>query len=1158
MAINQFSLLKVKRFLPLFLTQFLGGLNDNLYKSALGILLSYTLAENLQLSSEALLMIATGIFMLPFILFSATAGQLADKYDKSRMIQYTKLAEIAIALLAALACIWHSPMLVMAGLFLLGTQAAFFGPLKYSILPDHLHKDELIAGNGLMEMATYVAILLGTMIGSALAALHVGPQLVVITVMVMAFAGYFASRKIPRTGAAAPLLKLNPNILQESISIVRHTLHKKELFPAILGISWFWLIGVTYVSQFPAYAKNILGAELSVVALFMSFFTVGIAIGSLLCNRLLKGKLHATFVPLAALGMTVFSIDLVLSSQHIITKSGKLVTMAGFLSFLPDWHILIDLLLISLCGGIYIVPLYAILQYESEPEYRSRAIACNNIINALFIVAGAIVISLMLLMHFSVTSVYMVAAVANLIVAVYICRLLPEEFIRSFLIWIFKLMYRVEVRGMENYNKAGGRVLVVANHMSSIDAALLAAFFPDRLSFAINTQEPQKGWIKWIFKLISTYPLDPTNPLATKSLIEYLRKDHRVVIFPEGRISVTGGLMKIYEAPGLIADKAGAKLLPIRIQGAQYTPFSHLEGKLKIRWFPKITLTVLEPRTFDLPASISGRERRRQISMQLYDVMADSMFLSSPVDQTLFESFLEARRLHGVNQIILEDIDRNPMSYQRLLLGSLILGGRIAKNTKQGEYVGVLLPNTIANVVTFLGMQAYHRVPAMLNYTAGVQNIISASRLAQITTVYSSRRFVERASLQDVIDGLIANNVRVIYLEDVRAEINIMHKLLGKLYSYFPKVYYHWINGIKKDNHRAFINMPCVVLFTSGSEGTPKGVVLSHFNVQSNRYQMVARVDFTPSDRVFNALPMFHAFGLTTATLLPIMSGMRTFLYPSPLHYKIVPEMCYDTNSTILFGTDTFLSNYAKCAHPYDFYSIRYIFAGAEKLRQETHNTWMQKFGIRLFEGYGATEASPVLAMNTPLQYRFGTVGRLVPGMHYKLRPVDGITDGFRLLVTGPNVMLGYILADAPGKIQPPEGYYDTGDIVSVDEAGFISIKGRAKRFAKVAGEMVSLTAVEQAINSLWSEKQNAVTSRPDPRKGEQIVLITNNKHAEQSAVVAYFKQHGLAEIGIPKKIIIMEQVPLLGSGKIDYQAVKAIAEQQAVDTDVAEDSEEI
>ncbi|MEO8965419.1 MAG: acyl-[ACP]--phospholipid O-acyltransferase [Gammaproteobacteria bacterium] len=1152
MAMNQFNLLKTKRFLPLFLTQFLGAFNDNVYKNALFILIAYSLSTSVQVNSAFLITMASGIFVLPYLLFSATAGQLADRFEKASLIRYTKIAEILIMLLAAIGFYFQSVALLMFVLFLLGMQATFFGPMKYSILPDQLPTDELIAANGLLEAGTNVAILLGTILGTFLAMFHSGPLLVSIVIVLMAILGFQASLSIPRAKIAAPHLKINLNFIDESRKIVQHTMKNRNLALSILGISWFWLLGSVYITQLPTYTKTVLNSDPSIVTLFLVFFTVGIGIGSLICNRLLKGRISATYVPLAALGMTVFAIDLVLASGHVVTEPGHFLTLFEFLKHFQNWHVLLDLLFLSACGGVYIVPLYAILQSEGDAAYRSRVIASNNIINAFFMVIASIVTGLMLHLHFSVTEVFVLMAIGNLAVAIYICNLLPDELVKSFLIWLFKTLYRVEVRGLENYFAAGDRVLIVANHTSLLDAALIAAFLPDKLTFAIDFQYAQKSWVKTILKLVNTFPIDPTNSMAAKGLIEYLRRNHRVVIFPEGRITVTGALMKIYEGPGLIADKAHAQLLPIRIDGAQYSVFSYLRGKVKIRWFPKITLTILKPRTFKLSDSIKGRQRRAQISAALYDLMTDSMFLSSDVKTTLFQSLLDAKSAHGKKQLVIEDIERKPISYQRLIMGSIVLGRRIAKLTAPGEYVGLMLPNSVGAMVTFFAMQAHHRIPAMLNFSAGKQNLILACRTAKIKYVYTSRRFVALADLSTHIEALTAEGVKIVYLEDVRAKMSWKNKLFGMLASQCPEYYYRFYNKMDKTHQALFAEMPAVILFTSGSEGVPKGVVLSHENIQSNRYQLSARVDFNSTDKVFNALPIFHAFGLTAATLLPIMSGMRVFMYPSPLHYRIVPEICYDTNSTITFGTDTFLSGYARYAHPYNFYSIRYVFAGAEKLRDETRRVWMQKFGIRIFEGYGATEASPVISMNTAMQYKAGSVGRLLPCMAYDLKPVEGINDGAKLIIAGPNVMMGYIFSHTPGVIQPPaDGWYDTGDIVDIDEGGYVFIKGRAKRFAKIAGEMVSLTAVEDEIYLLWPNNQHAVLSIPDPRKGEQLVLVTNFKTALQKHLVEHFKNRGLAEISIPRKVLVVDKMQVLGSGKVDYQAVKVL-----IDNNLPQDDE--
>lgn len=710
--------------------------------------------------------------------------------------------------------------------------------------------------------------------------------------------------------------------------------------------------------------------------------------------------------------------------------------------------------------------------------------------------------------------------------------------LRELLRTILKFLYRVEVKGLEHYEAAGRRVLIVANHQSFLDAVLLAVFLPEKPMFAINTFVAKKWWIRPFLSIAHTFPINPTNPMATKSLIDEMKKDRKCVIFPEGRITVTGSLMKVYEGPGLIADKSDAKVLPVRIDGAQYTPFSRLRGKVRIHWFPKITLEMLEPRSFHVNEELKGRKRRVAISNHLYDLMSEMLFDTSHWNRPLLQAVLDCMHIHGGGHVIAEDINRDPLSYRQLLTRSLILGRKIANETQMGEYVGILLPNMTTTLVTFLGLHAFGRVPAMLNFSTGAGNVTSACKTARLRHCYTSRQFIETAKLDALVEAIREAGTQVHYLEDLAPTVTLSDKLGGLLAAHVPSLWSGRLNHVTADD-------AAVVLFTSGSEGVPKGVVLSHRNLMANRFQIGARVDFGPTDVVFNVLPMFHSFGLTGATILPLTSGIRIFFYPSPLHYRIVPELVYDTNATILFGTDTFLSGYAKFAHPYDFYSVRYIFAGAEKLKDETRRVWSEKYGVRVFEGYGATETAPVISVNTPMQNRPGSVGRLMPGLGYRLQKVDGVEDGGRLVVRGPNVMLGYLLADNPGVLVPPEnGWYDTGDIVEVDAEGYIHIKGRAKRFAKIGGEMVSLAAVEGFLSKLWPENQHAVVNLPDEKKGEQLVLVTDRKDAKREDIVRYTRENGIGELSVPRTVKVVDKVPLLGTGKTDYQGVKDIAEE--------------
>lgn len=695
--------------------------------------------------------------------------------------------------------------------------------------------------------------------------------------------------------------------------------------------------------------------------------------------------------------------------------------------------------------------------------------------------------------------------------------------------WLLTFLYRVEIIGMENYDKAGDRVLIIANHISFLDPLLLGVFLPDKITFAINSQIAERWWLKPFLGLSHVFRMDPTHPISLKNLIHYLQKPSKTVIFPEGRITITGSLMKIYDGTGMVADKSGATILPIRINGAQYTHFSRLQRVIRLRLFPKITLHILPPTKITVDKELRGRIRRHTCGLMLSDLMNDMMFTTSSHHKTLFTALLEARKIHGGQHTVAEDLDRIPLSYNTLITRSLAIGNALTKITSAGENVGVYLPNSSKTLNVVLGLQIFDRVPAMLNYSLGARGMLSACHTAQVKTVLTSRRFIELGQFSEDAQTL-EENINLIYLEDLAKSISILDKITAVIQTKTASFWY--------PRSQCSPDSPAVVLFTSGSEGAPKGVVLSHQNILANHQQISARISFNAQDTVLNFLPMFHSFGFTVGTLLPIMNGMTTFFYPSPLHYSIVPEMAYETSATIMFGTNTFLSAYGKKAHPYDFYNMRYVVAGAEKLHENTRQLWADKFGIRILEGYGATETSPVAAVNTPMYFKAGTVGRLMPGMQYKLETIPGIADAGKLHLYGENIMQGYLLNDNPGQLVPPSsiygsGWYDTGDIVHVDEERYVTIRGRSKRFAKIGGEMVSLTATEQLINDIWPDAQHVVVCIPDERKGEQLVLISTQPNANSKQLNALIT--GVATINLPRKFIQVEKVPVLATGKINY-----------------------
>lgn len=709
-----------------------------------------------------------------------------------------------------------------------------------------------------------------------------------------------------------------------------------------------------------------------------------------------------------------------------------------------------------------------------------------------------------------------------------------KNVIRFVLKNVFKLVFRVQVSGVDRKIDTK-KLLVIANHESFIDGMLLGLFLPFDPVFVVHTGVTRNFYFRQILRLTDYLSVDPTSPMAIKKIIKLVESGRPVVIFPEGRITETGSLMKVYEGPAFVAAKTGATILPVRLDGAVRSYFSRITGKYPRSFFPKITITALETSVLTMPEGDTTKHRRRKVGEAMRRMMQKMIFESQP-KQTLYSALLDVMNIFGRKKLVVEDVKQIEYSYKDILKMTLALGRMVANNSKPDECVGLLMPNLMATVGMMIGTGAQGRVPAMLNYKAGTSGMQDACTAACITTIFSSRSFIEQAKLENDIAGL--KGLQILYLEDLRPQMSLADKLWILSGMLFPRLKEKHI-----DSSRA-----AVVLFTSGSEGKPKGVVLSHRALLSNIAQIRSIIDFSSEDKVLNALPIFHSFGLTGGALLPILTGMKLFLYPTPLHYRVIPEIAYDRNCSVLFGTSTFLANYTKYAHPYDFFRLRYVVAGAEKLSESVRDLWFEKFGIRIMEGYGATETAPVLAVNTPMAYRSGTVGQLLPCVEHRLIPVPGIEKGGMLHVRGPNVMAGYYRFDAPGKLQPPtsaagEGWYETGDVVSMDDDGFVSIVGRVKRFAKIAGEMVSLEVVEKIATQSSSAGMHAATTQADGGRGEAIVLFTTDINMSRESLSTAAKLLGIPEIAVPRKIQVIDALPLLGTGKTDYVSLKQMAE---------------
>lgn len=697
------------------------------------------------------------------------------------------------------------------------------------------------------------------------------------------------------------------------------------------------------------------------------------------------------------------------------------------------------------------------------------------------------------------------------------------------LAWLIRILFRLKIDHRERL-VFDGPTIIMPNHVSFLDALLLYLMLPPSVWFVVNTEIAARPWVALALRFCNHVKIDNRNPYSLRTIINVVRDGNPVVLFPEGRISNTGGLMKMYTGAALIAWKTSARVYPVILRGPEYSFFSRITDKVIPQWLPQIRIFIGEPSVLVTETELGFRVQKAAITDKLLSLMQDTMFLARRQEYAQLDFFARlqlAAKTHGGSKPIVRDLNR-AVNYRALITGVHVMAGKLRPTFATNENtVGVLLPNAVAHVVVLFALFRLGKTPAIMNFSTGLRNVLDSADTAGIKTVLTSRAFVEKANLGELV-GQLATTNQVVFLEDLAKTISLLDKLNG-LYRYFRRQ-----PGAATADSR-------LILFTSGTEGRPKGVVLSHQAILANIDQASSVIDYSPADRMLNALPMFHSFGLMAGTMLPILGGIELFLYPSPLHFRIVPEVAYDFNATLMLGTPTFLAGYGKVAHPYDFHRLRYLLAGGEKLRQPVRDLWLDKFGIRILEGYGVTETGPVLCLNTPLSARTGTVGKFLPGIEWRLDPVPGIDSGGNLVVRGPNLMEGYLLYEQG--FRPVDGWYATGDVVSVDSAGYASIQARLKRFAKIAGEMINLQLVEEAASACFSTGLHAAVAAADGRKGERVVLFTTNSQTTRDVLREYFLQAGHSVLYVPSRIISIAAMPLLGTGKPDYLGLQKQAE---------------
>jgi acyl-[acyl-carrier-protein]-phospholipid O-acyltransferase/long-chain-fatty-acid--[acyl-carrier-protein] ligase len=1143
---NQFALLRQRRFAPFFWTQFLGAFNDNVYKNALVIMFAFQGAALTTIDSDTLINLSAGLFILPFFLFSATCGQIADKYEKSRLIQYTVALEIILMALGAVGFYLQSLSLLLISLFLGGIQSTLFGPVKYAILPQHLRSEELTGGNGLVEMGTFVAILLGTILGGILVSLQPwGTMLVSLTTIGVACSGWLLSRHIPHSPAPDPTLKVNWNVFSETWNILQLTRRDRTIFLSILGISWFWCYGSLFLSQFPNYSKEVIGGNEQIVTLFLTCFSFGIGIGSLLCERLSGHKVEMGLVPLGAIGLTLFAIDIFFATPAI--KGEQVIGALAFLQTFAGWRIAADLFLLGLFGGFFIVPLYALIQFRSEAIYRSRIIAGNNIINALFMVFSAVLAVVLLKAGLTIPQLLLASALFNAVVAIYIFTLVPEFFVRFSLWLLTHTIYRIRIVGQDNV-PLHGPALLICNHMSFMDGLLVGGCVQRFIRFLIYKPIYKHKALNWFMHLMKAIPVEAGNrKVVLESLDrarEQLRQGHVVCIFAEGAISRTGNLLPFKRGfEKIMQGLDNVPVIPVHLDRLWGSIFSFENGRFFWKWPKRVPYPVTVSFGTPLPSSVTA-ERVRQTIAELGSEAVDHRRTTRDL---LHLRFIDTAKRRWFSFCMADSTGRE-LTYGKTLIGSMLLANWLRRNRSAEEMIGLLLPASVGGALANIATLLAGKVPVNLNFTIGREAMDLAIQQCNIHTILTSRVFLSKAKI-DERPGMI-------FVEDLLKEISSAQRVGVAIAAFLTSTR---LLQRRYNSTRQEPNSLATVIFSSGSTGTPKGVMLSHHNILSNVEAMQQVFTTTSQDCVMGVLPFFHSFGFTGTLWLPLVAGWQVAYHPNPLDAKAIGEMVHKYRASVLISTPTFYSAYLRKCSAEEFSSLRYAVAGAEKLRPALAQAFKEKYGIDLLEGYGCTEMSPAVSVNVPditeskhrqIGYKPGTVGHPIPGVVVKVvdretgTPLPQGQEGL-LLVKGPNRMLGYLGQPEKTREVIRDGWYVTGDIAKIDEDGFIYLTDRLSRFSKIGGEMVPHLRIEEAIQQILGDTSCVVTAIPDEQKGERLIALYTHNEFTADQLWTRLNQTDLPKLWVPKRehFFAVDAIPVLGTGKVDLRAARVTAQ---------------
>lgn len=1125
-------------FWSLFVVQFQNAFSDNVLKfltTFIIIGLGFSIEKR-----DKLVPFVGFVFALPFVLFSMTGGYLADRFSKRNVVIGIKLAEIGIMSLALIG-LWgqHVPLLISV-IFLMSTHSAFFGPSKYGLLPELLEEKELSWGNGIISLGTFIATISGTVVAGKLSD-HFGKNQMASGLILIGLAmfGLATATTIRRLPAANPTKKFQLNIFSELMAQVGTIRADRVLTLAILGNTFLWFLAALFQPTILFYGKDILRLTDTQSSYLQAALAIGIGVGSLAAGYLSGKKIEYGLVPLGALGLSLFGG--LLARSHLSFNA-----------------VAVNLSLLGFSAGFYAVPITALIQHRPDHANKGGVIAASAFLSWVGIMLASVVYFAFVWLELTPPQIFLVGALFTLAGTIYILKILPDAFLRLVLWLLTHTLYRIKVIGRDNIPEKGG-ALFVCNHISHVDALLLLASTDRQVRFIMFKDIYEKPWVKPLARMMRVIPISsgqrPREMIASlKTATENIRNGEVVCIFAEGQITRIGQMLPFRRGFERIMKDLNAPIIPIALDGMWGSIFSFEKGRFVWKFPREIPYPVTVNFGKPLPSTATPFEVRQAVQ----ELLTEAWPQRRKRMKTVHRNFVSTARRHPF-QFAMADQQAEKVSFGATLSKTLFLARRLRRVWKGQKMVGIMLPPSVGGALANFAAMLMGKVPVNLNYTLSKEGVASCLRQCGITSVVTSKAFLEKVRLE--------LPVQTVFVEEIAGAPSFIEKTSAAIAAWtFPIGLLERFVGREK---KVQLDDLATVIFSSGSTGEPKGVMLSHYNIGSNIDQMQQIFGFDHHDKLLGILPFFHSFGFMATLCLPPVFGVGAVYYPNPLDAKTIGPLVSRYEITFLLATPTFLQLYLRGCTAEDFGSLRVVMTGAEKLPERLASAFEEHFGIRPLEGYGCTECSPAVAVNTrdfraagfrQVGGKRGKIGHPVPGVSVRIvdpdmpgvgAPLEMGKAGL-LLVRGPNVMQGYLGRPEKTAEVLRDGWYVTGDIAAMDEDGFLQITDRLSRFSKIGGEMVPHVKIEEKLHECAgaTEQTFVVTSVPDEKKGERLMVLHKLADGKLQSALEKFSQCDLPNLWKPKpeQFIRVDAFPTLGTGKLDLRGVREIATKATMD----------